>query len=285
MSAYVVVIFQYGVYAILMSIALIQLYAALWTTEEKIYLRNRVIRTWKLGKLKTSKLSDESEVTLWFRQAGFPWMTSIRWLILRLSLLLVGTVYLSITSTLTMVVLYVAIFQILTEPLFKYSGIRLLLKFRNQHIQQQKETELFTLFALIKTDLLSSNESHVNVYYMLKKTLPYFQHINGTIIRFLHKWRQSPELAAKVFEEDLGGETAEFMVDILSRLHNMDRESALDLLSEQSQVLTFKRTELSMRKAEVQRNLFYTFYLIATFIGIFWFMWFMFELSSNSLNF
>jgi hypothetical protein len=268
-----------------MLLAVTQIYAALWTTEERIYLRNRVIRTWKTQAEKTKEKSKESEVTKWFREAGLPWFTNIRWLAIRIILLIIGVLYFAIFSSITNLMLFIIIIQYLTEPLFKYSGIRLFLKWRTQYIQEKKETELFTLFALLKTDLLSSPHEQVNAYYLLSESLPYFQYINGTLIKFLKMWRQSPEKAAKVFEEDLGGETAEFLSDVLSRLHNMNRMDAISLLSEQSQVLGYKRSEFAMRKAEVQRNVYYAFFIVSSFVGIFWFMWFIYSMTTTQMNF
>lgn len=277
-------ILQYTLYTVSLLIALSQVYLALWTTQERVILRNRVVRTWQEKAVEISKKSAESEVTQLFKEAGFPYIDNVRWFVIRFILLVVSVIYFLATDSKALtIVLWIVLLHFATEPLFKYSAIRLLLRWRINSMARKKETELFTLFSLIKTDLLASDKEQVNVYHLINDSLPYFRYINATILRFLNLWRTSPEQAAKVFEQDIGGDTAQFIGDVLARLHNTSRTDALKLISEQGETFSYKRAELALQRAEIQRNVFYTFFLLSAFVGILWFMWVMYSLVNNFL--
>lgn len=282
MSAYAITVIPYLFFAIFMLMACSQAYVALWSVEERVTLRNRVIRTWQERSKEIKEKAGEAEVTQLFQEAGYPKMTNVKWLVVRIVLLVILVALLSGSTSLSLILLSIVSFMILTEPIFKYSAIRLFLKWRISSIKRQNELELFTLFSLLQTDLLATQDEQVNVYHLLSESLPYFRRINGTISKFLNLWRKSPETASKVFEQDLGGETAQFLGDVLSRLHNTSRTDAIELLSEQGELFTFKRSEIALQQAEVQRNMFYFFFLVSAFVGIIWFMWSMYSLINTA---
>lgn len=285
MSAYGLLLIQYGVFTLIMVLATSVAYSALWTTDERVFMRNRMMRTWNKQSKVIQAKATESEVSMMFKSAGFPWLTNVRWLLIRVSVLIIGTIYLMATQSMAATLLFVGTWLIGTEPLLKISGIRLLLKFQSESIRRKKESELFSLFALIKTDLMASRSEQINVYHLIREALPYFTSIKPVLVTFLEKWSESPAEAGKVFEKELGSETAQFVGDALAQLHKLPREKAIQLLSEQGKVFVYKRSEMAMQQAEMQRNFFFIFFFISGFAVILWFMWFAYSMSMSSLNF
>ncbi|WP_281864827.1 hypothetical protein [Planomicrobium okeanokoites] len=285
MTAYVLTAIQYGVFLIFVVLAMMQTYAALYSKEERRFMRNRVKRNLRKQNEVTKKRAAESEVTLMFGEAHLPWMNTLRFALLRVIGLMGGLMYLSFTTSWTNTVLFMVFWLVLTEPLFKFSLIRLYLARRIKKITEKKEGELFSLFAMLKTDLIGNTRDEINVYHLLKDTLPYVYYIKPMVNQFLRQWKESPQTAGQNFESALGGETAQFLGDFLGGLHRMDRDNALQVLEEQNEVFGHRRSEMLLQKAEVQRNSFYTFFFLSAFAVIGWFMWFMFQMTSQSMNF
>lgn len=285
MTVYVLTAIQYVVLLVFFLLAMMQAYAALYTKEERRFIRNRVKRNLKKQKDVTNKHTEESEVTKWFRAAGLPWMNNYRFALIRVLSILAGSLYLSFVTSPLNIALFIGIWAISTEPLFKFSLIRLFISRRIKKITESKEGELYSLFAMLKTDLLANTREEINVYFLLKDTLPYMNYIQPILTGFMRKWRESPELAGKEFETELGGDTAMFLGDFLGNLHSMSRTDALHVLNEQNEVFGHRRSEMLLQKAELQRNSFYIFFFVSAFMVIGWFMWFMYEMTTKSMNF
>lgn len=285
MTAYVLTAVQYFIFLLFLTFGFMQAYAAMYSKEERRFMRNRMKRKLKSKNEITKKKAEESMVTLLFREAYLPRMNNLRFSAVRVIGLIFGSLYLSMNTSPTTLVLFVAGWLIATEPLFKYSAIRLFLGRRIKKINEKKESELFSLFAMLKTDLIGNVRDEINVYHLLKDTLPYVHYIKPMVNQFMRHWRSSPEDAGKKFETSLGGDTAQFLGDFLGKLHTMDRRNALFILEEQNEVFGHRRSEMLLQKAEIQRNQFYTFFFISAFMVIGWFLWFMYELTSTSMNF
>lgn len=285
MTVYVLTAIQYFVFLLFIVLAMMQAYAALYSKEERRFIRNRMSRKLKSQNEVTKKRSAESQVTKWFHEAHLPWMNNFRFAVFRVSVLLIGTLYMAIVGNSLNVVLFIGIWALVSEPLLKYSLIRFFLSRRTKKIANQKEGELYSLFAMLKTDLLANSREEINVYYLLKDSLPYIRYIQPILVRFMTQWRQSPELAGKSFEQELSGETAQFLGDFLGNLHQMSRTDALHILNEQSEVFGHRRSEMLLQKAELQRNTYYMFFFVSSFMVIGWFMWFMYEMTTRSMNF
>lgn len=284
MTAYVLPAIQYGVFLIFVVLAIMQTYAALYSKEERRFMRNRVKRKLRKQNEVTKKRSAESEITLLFEEAHLSWLNNIRFAMIRMIGLLVGLLYFSFTTSSTNTILFLVAWLILSEPVFKFSLIRLYLARRIKKITEKKEGELFSLFAMLKTDLIGNIRDEINVYHLLKDTLPYVHYIKPMMNQFLRQWKDSPQLAGQNFEAALGGETAQFLGDFLGSLHKMDRNNALKVLDEQNEVFGHRRSEMLLQKAEVQRNSFFTFFFLSSFAVIGWFMWFMFQMTSQAMN-
>ena len=277
-------ILQYGPFAVLWMMALVQMYKAMWSSDERVYFKRQFIRTLKSQQRKVVR-EEESKVAVLFRESGLSWLDDARWLLVRVFLLAVGTVWLVALGEYMWAILYFVGMYIATELTFKFSVAYQLLQMRKRGIYRKKELELFTLFALLKTDLLASSNEQINVYHLIQENLPYFEQINSLLVRFLSIWKRSPQMAGSVFHKELEGETAQFLGDVLGKLHKLNRADALALLEEQGEVFTFKRSELAVQRADVQRKVYFIFFMISALVGIFWFMWFCYSMIAESINF
>ncbi|WP_211656206.1 hypothetical protein [Planococcus alpniumensis] len=284
MTAYVLTAIQYSVFILFVVLAMMRTYAALYSKEERRFMRHRMKRHLRKQNEITKKRTSESEITQLFKEAHLPWLTNYRFAVVRVVGLLSGMLYLSLTTTSTNTILFLVGWAVLTEPVFKFSLIRLYLARRIKKITEMKEGELFSLFAMLKTDLIGNTREEINVYHLLKDTLPYVHYIKPMLNQFMRQWRESPQLAGQNFEAALGGETAQFLGDFLGGLHRMDRDNALQVLEEQNEVFGHRRSEMLLQKAEVQRNSFYTFFFLSAFAVIGWFMWFMFQMTNQAMN-
>ena len=239
----------------------------------------------EMQKQKAQVNAKASEVTDKFEKAQVPYINNVRYAIIRMGFILFLLVGFGLGTSLTTTVLIVAVATLATEPLLKYSAINLYLNQRLRKIKDEKEGELFTLFALFKTDIMSDTKPQINVFTLVNRNLTYFDRIRPTLIRFLQMWTKSPEAAGKVFANELSGDSAEFLGDFMGKLNSMNRTDAVHLLEEQSEIFSHKRSEQVMQKAEIQRNGYFLFFFISAFASIAWFMWFMYDMTARSMNF
>ncbi|MEK6190606.1 MAG: hypothetical protein N2A99_06420 [Carnobacterium alterfunditum] len=284
MASYAMPIIQYGIFFILLLMALNLFIKALWSTDERLYFKRRFVNQLKSQRDKFVKTDIESVTVQLFRAAGMPKMSDSKWLFIRMILILITVTYLVIEGNLIGAFTSIIIIYLVTEVKYNFSPVNLFLKKRASSIQQKKEIELFTLFALLKTDLTASNSDQVNVYHLINETTSYFKEINYVLVKFLTLWKKSPEVAGAVFQKELSSETAGFIGDVLSKLHNMDRKDALALLSEQGEVFTYKRAELAVQKEEKTRYIFFMLFFIASFFGIAWFLYFTYSMISQNMT-
>lgn len=285
MIAYAFPVIQYGTFLTLLLMAVNQLIKAMYSSDERSYMRKRFINTLKSQQQKIIKVDSESKTNLLFRSAGYANMTDMKWLLIRIPLIFIPFIYFLMQADFFTAFVVLGILYISTETGIKFSPVVWFLREQKKSIQQKKEVELFTLFALLKTDLMASNTNQVNVYHLVSETTSYFKEINYVLVKFLSLWKKSPDDAGAVFQKELSGETASFIGDVLSKLHNMDRVDALNLLSEQGEVFTYKRSELAIQREEKKRLLFFILFFLASFAGIVWFLYFTYSMVSLNMNY
>lgn len=278
-------VIQYAVFALLIAISLVFLYKGLFDEYSRRLMRKRFVSHMEMQKQKAQVNAKASEVTDKFEKAQVPYINNVRYAIIRMGFILFLLVGFGLGTSLTTTVLIVAVAILATEPLLKYSAINLYLNQRLRKIKDEKEGELFTLFALFKTDIMSDTKPQINVFTLVNRNLTYFDRIRPTLIRFLQMWTKSPEAAGKVFANELSGDSAEFLGDFMGKLNSMNRTDAVHLLEEQSEIFSHKRSEQVMQKAEIQRNGYFLFFFISAFASIAWFMWFMYDMTARSMNF
>lgn len=278
-------VIQYSIFALLLTIAITFLYKGLFDEYSRRLLRKKFISHYEMQKQKAAHLSKISDVTDKFIKAQIPFMTNIRFAFLRIVLLFFVLIGFGLKSGLLTSVVVVVLTIFATEPTLRYSLTNIYLNSRIKKIEDEKESELFNLFALFKTDIMSDRNPQVNVYYLVNRNIRYFNRIQPTLVQFLQVWTKSPEAAGEIFAKELSGESAEFLGDFMGKLDSMNRTDALHLLSEQSDIFSHNRSEHILQKSELQRNGFYLFFFISAFTVIGWFMWFMYDMTARSLDF
>lgn len=285
MSVSPLLIMQYGTFLVTMGMALNQFIKAMYSNDERSYMKRKLVNNLKSQQQRILKVDPDSTTQRLFREAGLSSVSEFRWLLIRLTLTLLPTIYFLVDREILTAVVVMTIMFFATETTLKFSPVTWFLKGRKKAIQESKETELFTLFALFKTDLMASQSEQVNVYHLVHEARPYFKKIDYVLVQFLSLWKKSPESAGAVFHKELSGETASFIGDVLSKLHNMNRTDALNLLAEQGEVFTFKRAEIANQKEEKKRLMFFIMFTLASFTGIVWFMYLTYSMVSDSMNF
>ena len=278
-------VIQYTVFALLILLSLSFLYKGLFDEYSRRLMKRRFVSHLESQKERAKTLSKQSEVTDKFKRAQVPYLNNMRYALLRLGIILFLLIGFGIGGTLMSTVLMVAIAILATEPLLKYSLINLYLNHRLRKIKQDKEGELFTLFALFKTDIMADVKSQINVYNLVNSNLTYFDRIRPTLIQFLQVWAKSPDEAGKLFTKELSGESAEFLGDFMGKLDSMNKADALHLLQEQGDIFSHKRSEQVLQRAEIQRNGYYILFFLSAFSVIGWFLWFMYDMTMKSMNF
>lgn len=285
MSGLVFPAITYGTFFTFMVLAFNQLTKALWSSDERLYYKRRFVNTLKSQQEKYMKPTEDSKMQNAFFAAGFQGMTDFKWLMYRFLIIIFTLIYFLVFVENIMWSIASIIVMFAATSSYKYSPVNFYLKGRANKIQQRKEIELFTLFALLKTDLMASNTNQVNVYHLVSETTSYFKDINYVLVKFLSLWKKSPEAAGAVFQTELSSDTAKFIGDVLSKLHNMDRKTALDLINEQADVFTYKRTELAVQREEKKRFLFFSLFFTASFFGIVWFLYFTYVMVMKNMSF
>lgn len=282
---YLFPIIQYGTFLGFLLAALNQLFRAMYSSDERIYMKRRFINSLKSQQEKIVKLEEQSKAKQKFLEAGFTNMSEMKWLLFRIPIILLPFTYFLLEKSYVTAIVIAVILYFLTEIGFKQSLINFYLNGRKKSLQNKKEIELFTLFDLLKTDLKASNYEQVNAYHLVNESLPYFKDIEYVLVRFLSLWKKSPKEAGAVFHQELSGETATFIGDVLAKLHNMNRTDAVNLLEEQGEVFTYKRAEMAFQKEEKKRLMFFVLFFIAAFSGIAWFLYFTYNMISLNMNY
>lgn len=283
--AILLTVFQYIVFALFMLAALQLLYQGLFSKNNNLSLSKQFITKLKVQQLRLQNTKKQSELTRLFRDAQIPFITNVHFFYLRIIILLILTLYIALTSDISMLLMVVGIYLIMSDPRLKFSIVGWFINKRIKRINYEKENELFTLFAVLKTDVISEERGELNVYDLINRNLPYFKRIEGTLIRFLHNWTVSPEKAGGIVKNELKSESAQFLGDFLAKLHTVSKKDAAHLLEEQGSVFGNARSEILMQRAEVQRNGYYLFFFISVFVSIIWFLWFMADITMSNLTF
>lgn len=268
----------------MIAVSLSLLYKGLFDEYSRRLMKKRFISHLEMQKQKAQVLSKKSEVSERFEKAELPYLNNMRYALLRLLIILFILIGFGPGVSLLNAMLLTVLAVLGTEPIVKYSLINLFLNARIKRVKLEKEGELFNLFALFKTDIMTESQQQINVYKLVNSNLPYFNKIRPTLIQFLQVWTKSPEEAGKQFTKDLTGESAEFLGDFMGKLDQMNKDDALHLLQEQSEIFSHKRAEQVLQRAEIQRNGYYLLFFLSSFSVVGWFMWFMYDMTMKTMN-
>lgn len=275
---------QYAVYFIFIVLAAHQLLLVTTTEEYRKKIKTKFITKIELEKAKQQQKESKSKAAQLFDEADFKYLNLSKYNMFRRLLLILiisfGGSNLSLMSLMIVLLLYL----IFSDVHNRFSLIRFFLKSRIKNIEHEKENELFSLFDILKTEILIDKNKHsFNVYELTYGNLNYFNRIKEPLSTFLSTWAKSPELAIEGFTKSIPIEEAQFIAEFLIKIENMNSTEALHLISEQNQIMSIKRLEKANQRAEVKKNIYYVFFYISAFTIIIWFLWFIYDMSLSSL--
>lgn len=137
--------------------------------------------------------------------------------------------------------------------------------------RRARSIELFTLYDALKTDLneLEPNQT-VNVYNLLKESLPMFRYLNGTISRFLSTVLTNPKDAEKVFYEDIKTQGAKTIGEIIVKIDQLSRDEALTILQTESSTYSNHFFKEEFRNGQKKKNRLQTFFSVNVLFNIAW---------------
>ncbi|WP_019156869.1 hypothetical protein [Robertmurraya massiliosenegalensis] len=258
-------------------------------SERRIY-RLRALKGVKEKKEKFVKESQESLLQKRLKATGISYFNAVRFYVLRWCLILVVIVAYVVAPLLSddfslYNIFYPLGLYFLTEPKLKYSLVSIILNSLVANRQKKRVIEVFTLFDLLKADLYTLKSSQqVNVYSILRESLPMFEHIQGSISRILSLWKVSPEKAKNVLYEEIGGETAKILGDILIKLDKSTKDEALKIIEAESNVFSFTYYENELRYTGKQKTVIFTFFTFTSVVIIGWLVFFVFNMFSGYMS-
>jgi hypothetical protein len=280
----------YVVYLALVIMGAYYIFKTLTNFEERKIYRTKILKQINDKKEAFVKKNKESVFQKKLQSTGIRYLSATRYQIIRISFILTMTAYYGVVPNLNSEVYdltYLAIpplLIILSEPNFKYSVTTLAVNMLIKRKNKKKIVELFTLFDMLKAELntLKANQE-VNIYNILRGYLPMFEHITGTLTKFLSLWRTSPEEAKNVFSTDIGEESASVLGDILYKLDNTAKNEALKIIEAESNVFSFTYYESQMHSSVKVKNIFFIMFSVNIVLILAWLITFIYTMFSDAL--
>lgn len=269
-------IVEYTLMFLFLAIGAYYIYNMITTIEERKVYRAKLLKQLKDTKNDFIKKNEESKVQKILKEAGIP-LTATRFTIYRIILIIFMFCYIPFYSIflngeINFYSLFIpVIFILITEPKIKFSPISLLFNFFIKNKKKQKILELFTLFDILKAELstLSYNQE-INIYTVLKDSLPLLEHIQGTMSRFLSLWKTNPEMATHVFYKEIPSESAKILGEILYKLDKASKKEALQIIEAEAKFFSFSYFESELQTSGKKRIAYYTFFFMSVLSIIFW---------------
>lgn len=283
-------IIEYLVYSVFLFCSVFYMYSLLTTKEERNLTRMKLQKQINDNKNKLADKENQTELQVKFEKANISLMTAFRYQLIRLILLLVTIYFFLIvpiietgTVGILEVVMVISVF-VLTEPKIRFSIINVLLDFIIKRSNRAKVIEMFTLFDMIKADLNTLSDSQeVNVYNTIKNVQPMFKHIKGTLSKFLSLWKRSPKKARDTFHNELGGDNAKALADILYKLDHVSKKEALHVIEAESNTFSVQYYQNAIQQNSKVSTGFFTFFLLTNFMAMAWLIIFVFNIY-NTMN-
>ncbi|MCU5321139.1 hypothetical protein OB995_27035 [Bacillus cereus] len=284
-------LFVYLVVLIFFGIGAYQTYALCTSLEERKLQRTKIAQSIQQKKKKFILANNKSKFQQKLSTAEIKYIKASHYQITRIVVLLFLAIYylaipyvtlgeFSVMSLLLVWGIYLA-----TEPIFKYSIISIVINYLIALKYQKKMTEVFTLFDVLKADLYSLNPSQeVNIYGIIRDSLPMFEHIDGTIARFLSLWKSDPEKAKDVFHEDIGGEGTKALGDIIFKMDQTSKDQALETINAESSVFAFSYYEAQMQQSGKSKTLMFGVFTTTSLLIISWLVLYIFAMFSDILG-
>lgn len=268
---------QYMFYFFFVLLGVFHLYKVLTTDEERKSYRTKLLKEINQRKSSLIKNNQKSKLQEDLKKTGFAFLSALHFQIARFTLIIIISGYYLLSNLLSSsefkfgLLLLPGLFIVITEPKLKYSVPSFLLRFLTKRKQKRCIIELFHLFDLLKSEFNSSNNvKQINIYNVLKDFLPMFREIQGTLARFLILWKHSPERASKVFESEIGGQSAKVLGDLIYKLDNTSQGRALEIIQSEANVFSTDYYENELQTSAKQKTVYYIYFVLTILITVAW---------------
>lgn len=267
---------EYTIFLILVIISSFYFYQLLTTVNERRFYRTKIQRQIAEQRKKIIEKNLKTSFQSKLENAGVKIFNAFLYQVIRYGITLFLIVYYVLfplinKENIQLPLILIVIFLILTEPKLKFSLTNILVTFMIHRKKRAKLIEMFTLFDVLKAELSSIKDGQeVNMYNTIKSITPMFKHISGTLSRFLAYWKKYPERAREVFFEDIGGENAKVLGDILYKLDDVTREEGLRILETESNVFSYQYFQKEIQQNDKSNTAYFTFFMITNVLIIIW---------------
>lgn len=270
--------------------ASLHIYKSLNTIEERKFFRTKLLREINIRKRELIQKSKESELQERLKLTGISYLTALKVQVARIILITIVTLYYVVLplalSNFTVLKLFIPLLLFgLTEPYFKWSLINVVINYFINMKRKQKTTEVFALFDILKSDLSSLGQNQeVNIYSIIKDSIPMFEHISGSLSRVLSLWKHSPEKAKDVLYEEIGGESTKILGEIIYKLDQTSRKEALEIIQSESEVFSTSYYEEELQNNSKKKSLLFSIYSVANLLILGWLIILCFQMVNNGMG-
>ncbi|WP_202078158.1 hypothetical protein [Caldalkalibacillus salinus] len=268
----------YIIYSTVVLVATLKMYQFLTTETERKRYRTKIQRVVDERKYEMIKKAEQTSLEKKLKRAGVPSIiNAFRFQVCRWTVISTLCVYYVILPSIDQhsvpmsSLLGVVTLLILSSPSLRFSLTNYLLDQLRLFRERKKHQELFTLFDMLQAELTSLTEGQeINVYNLIRESVPYFQYINHALLKFLYTWKYDPRLAKTQFSTEVGGEDAETLSNILYKIDDTSKEDAIQILKGASKVFSVSYFEGGNRKKEKRFILIDTFFFCVNLLTIAW---------------
>lgn len=213
------------------------------------------------------------------KEAGLPFLNSVRFELIRLTVFLIYIVSYMILpiingENLTAATISILLIMwVITEHRFHIpvSLVNPVLNLLIRSRQKKRSIELFTLYDVLKSDLQALQENQrVNVYNLLKDSLSMYKEIDGTVSRFLSTYLTNPKAAEKVFYEDINTLGAKTLGEIIVKIDNLSRDEALDVIQTESSTYSQHFFKEEFREGQKRKSRLQFFFSVNVLLNAAW---------------
>ncbi len=279
MSPLYFTIVQYLVFSIFLFTGTTILYQTITSREVRKLHRIKLVENIQKSKSTAEEKLTSNGFNAQLRQAGITFLNSFRYETVRFVLLIIYLFYYIIwpplegntVSTTPLIVLF--LLAVATEHRLKppISIINVVINRLIARKRKNRRTELFTLYDILKADLKAlQDKQDVNIYALLKSSLPMFRYINGTVSRFLSLWVTNPEKAKDVFYEDIKTPGARTLGEVIVKIDTASRDEALHVIQSESSVFAENYFKTEVKNNQKRKNILMTSFSVNVLVNATW---------------
>lgn len=233
-------------------------YFGLATKLERRHFRLRVKEGWEDSKREIVNKSGTSKLEILLNQSNYPLGVNalkfniiffILFILLFMNYVFVPVIMTGIIKLIPFVIGVVILSGL--YPALPFSPTRFFLKRLIEYRQAKKNSELFSLYDMLVSEIEMMVTTRVNIYSLLKSLQPYFKEINTALAIMLSEWQSSsigPSKAIERFSERIGTNEAKSLATVLQTFDENSRENLIESLRGMEDLFITSQIENNRRK-------------------------------------